>query len=158
MSTFNESDHPRAGSGQFTNKEGSSPEVGLPRVTNYQASELANMSDDERRAAARQNFDAFQSQGLSLAESAERADKTAIYPETKEERQHGMSRRRYSSDVRRIFGEELADAYGLDDLTAEQKEKAFDRAWETGHSSGWRAVETDYEELADLVNFIRPRG
>lgn len=158
MTTFNENEHPRASSGQFTTKAGSAPEVGLPSVTNYQASEIANMSDDERCAAARQNFDAFRSRGLSLAESAERAEKTAIYPETKEERQYSMSRRRYSGDVRRIFGEELADAYGLDDLTAEQKEKAFDRAWETGHSSGWSTVETDYEELADLVNFIRPRG
>lgn len=157
MPTFNENEHPRASSGQFTTKEGAAPEVGLPSVTNYQASEIANMSDDERRAAARQNFDAFRSQGLSLAESAERADKTAIYPETKEERQHSMSRRRYGYDVRKTFGEELADAYGLDDLTAEQKEKVFDRAWETGHSSGWSTVETDYEELAELINSVRPR-
>lgn len=152
MTTFNEREHPRASDGQFTNKQGTAPEVGVLTVTEYTAEQLAGMTYTERLAAAQQNFDAARATGLSAADAAHTASNAAIYPaESKERHEYGMSRLMYQNDVRAVFSDALADENGMDDLTPAQRKTLFERAWETGHSSGWNSVESEYEDLAIFV-------
>lgn len=150
MTTFNEQEHPRTEGGQFTNKEGSAPEVGLevqaPAI--YEASELAGMTPEEMREAAQKNFDAHRAAGKSLAQAADDASNDALYPRAKEERQYRRAYSLYEGYVRTVFGDALRDEYA--NVTDEQHVKLFNRAWEDGHSEGYRRVEEEYAELADL--------
>jgi hypothetical protein len=155
MTTFDETEHPRATDGKFAEKTGSEPEVGLPQAKRLTAEELAGLSDEERRAVAQHNFDFFQAQGGTIHQSAQDANNAAIYPRTKEEKQYWLAHRKYEGDVKKVFGEALREAYVFSDITDEQHAKLFDRAWEQGHSSGYYSVESEYEDLAEFVETFR---
>ena len=51
-----------------------------------------------------------------------------------------------------VFKEDLKKEYLDVDTSDEVKQKVFDMAWGSWHSSGLREVERHYEELAELVN------
>lgn len=65
-----------------------------------------------------------------------------------------LSWRQREGEIREQFGKDLADEYAAD-LPEAVQDKIFQRAWVSGHSSGYPQVAQDYEELAEFARFAR---
>ena len=90
-------------------------------------------------------------------ENAERRDAENPYPgggRSPEKLAALKAYRERDYENRRLFCRDLADEYAHD-LPEEVQDKIFDRAWDSGHSSGYPQVAQDYEELAEFARFAR---
>lgn len=56
--------------------------------------------------------------------------------------------------VLREFSDALAEEYLPVDLSIEQRNQVFARAWETGHAYGLHEVEQEYIDLAEFVSAL----
>ncbi len=64
--------------------------------------------------------------------------------------------RRKADDVLHAeFKEKVISAYGYGNLPQSVKDKAFDMAWESGHSAGYYAVADALFDLLDLVGLVQ---
>jgi hypothetical protein len=72
---------------------------------------------------------------------------------------HGDRQRNWADDaaLRAEFRKDLEDEFGITaalaagSVTQEKADKLFNKAWEDGHSSGYREVALHYDELSELV-------
>ncbi len=148
MSTFNESDHPRAGGGQFTNKEGSQPDISLlPDIQSPDASVLAEMTPQQHRAMARHNFDLNREFAGSHAKAAEFAAAAVPRPGANEGIERLRAYRSYQDEVRNVFGDEIREEHVGSSVSDEEHQRLFAKAWDYGHDSGFYAVEQEYINL-----------
>ncbi len=158
MTTFNENDHPRSGGGQFTNKEGSAPEVGLSSAKVKDSTGLVGMTKEQVRELATENFHEFMSQGqdsATAAQSAERAVSRAVPSDRQEKLDNWAAKTNYDAAVRSAFSEVLAEDHAPEGLSEKQRKVLFDKAWEQGHASGYHSVENEYIDLAEFVGEFR---
>lgn len=147
MTTFNENDHPRAGSGQFTAKAGSEPDVRLlPDIQAPNISELAEMTPEQHRTIAQHNFNfhrEFQGSDVKAAESA-----SAAIPRPRGVAGRGhWAYRSYQGEVANVFGEALREEHTGVSVTDEEHKRLFEKAWDYGHDSGFYGVEQEYINL-----------
>ena len=120
MTTFNENEHPRASSGQFTTKAGSEPDVRLlPDIQAPDISELAEMTPEQHRA-------------IPVRPVADPGH---------------WAYRSYQGEVANVFGEALREEHGGISVTDEEHKRLFEKAWDYGNDSGFYGVEQEYLNL-----------
>lgn len=62
------------------------------------------------------------------------------------------ARRKYRAEMTKIqddFQNALYEEYGVKDHP--KREKMYSKAWERGHSSGYAQVESEFEEIVELM-------
>lgn len=144
---FDPSQHPRAGSGQFTAKAGSEPDVRLlPDIQAPDISELAEMTPEQHRAIAQHNFNFNREFQGSDVKAAEFASAAIPRPRGVAGRGH-WAYRSYQGEVANVFGEALREEHSGISVTDEEHKRLFDKAWDYGHDSGFYGVEQEYINL-----------
>lgn len=48
----------------------------------------------------------------------------------------------------------LENDYGTDTLSQRSRDVIYNKAWEDGHSNGFASVESEYQDLLDIVNIV----